>query len=157
MKEFIKENITKILCLVFVSLLLIFGSRILINEFFKTASCENLENINDRVRCVRSLGWQVDKSSETIKTIYIPNEKTTEFSEYNEMQKMCGFDLLPYMGKGALCYTYRILNFPSDTPVNAFLNLIIYDGKLIGGDCDVLEYDDLYLPIRLNKSDTDIS
>lgn len=157
MKEFVKENYIQILCLVLSSLLLIFGGQILKGEFFKTASYENLENTDDRIRCAKSLGWQVDKSSETVKTVYIPNESTEEFDAYNEMQKMCGFDLFPYMGKGALCYTYRITNFPGDAPVNAFLNLIIYDGKMIGGDCDVLEYDEMYLPVRLGNANADIS
>lgn len=157
MKEFFKENIIKILSLVFVSLLLIAGCRILTYRFFETASFENLKDLNDRVRCAHVLGWEVDKSSETVKSIYIPDEKTKEFIEYNEMQKECGFDLLPYMGKGAIVYTYRITNFPFDTPVNAFLNLIIYDEKLIGGDCDVLEFDDLYLPVSFKKADAYIS
>ena len=157
MKEFIKENYVRILVLILVSLLLIFVSQILIKEFLQTASFENLESIEDRVRCAKSLNWEVDKSSETVKYVYIPSVLSDEFNSYNEMQKMCGFDLLPYMGKGAVCYTYRITNFPSETPVNAFLNLIIYDGKMIGGDCDVLEYDDLYLPVKLDKTNADIS
>ena len=126
-------------------------------RFFETASFENLKDINDRIRCAASLGWEVDKSTEAVKSIYIPNEKTKEFIEYNEMQKLCGFDLLPYMGKGALCYTYRITNFPYSSPVNAFLNLIIYDEKMIGGDCDVLEFDDLYLPVSSKKANAYIS
>lgn len=157
MKEFFKENIIRILSLLFVSLLLVLGFRIIMYRFFETASFENLIDTNDRVRCAHVLGWEVDRTSETVKSIYIPNEKTKEFIEYNEMQKVCGFDLLPYMGKGALCYTYRITNFPFDTTVNAFLNLIIYDEKMIGGDCDVLEFDDLYLPVSFKKADAYIS
>lgn len=157
MKEFLKENIIRILSLLFISILLISGCRILSYSFLKTASFENLKDLNDRVRCAQTLGWNVDRTSETVKSIYIPNEKTKEFVEYNEMQKMCGFDLLPYMGKGALLYTYRITNFPKNTPVNAFLNLIIYDEKMIGGDCDVLEFDDLYLPVLFEKTDAYVS
>lgn len=157
MREFLKENYIRILALVLASLLLIFGGQILISEFYKTASFENLKNVDDRVRCARSLGWEIDKTSESVKNVYIPKELTSEFLEYNEMQKMCGFDLTQHMGKGALIYTYRITNFPSSTPVNAFLNLIIYNDKMIGGDCDVLEYDEIYLPVILQKSDTDIS
>lgn len=157
MKEFFKENIIRILSLLFVSLLLILGFRIIMYRFFETASFENLKDINDRIRCAASLGWEVDKSTEAVKSIYIPNEKTKEFIEYNEMQKLCGFDLLTYMGKGSNVYTYRITNFPYSSPVNAFLNLIIYDEKMIGGDCDVLEFDDLYLPVSFKKANAYIS
>lgn len=157
MYDFIKENIIHILVLLFVSLMFIFGGQILMHKFSKTANFENLENLDDRVRCAQVLGWQIDKTSETQRSVYIPSEMTEEFDTYNQMQKMCGFDLTDYMGKGAICYTYRILNFPSENDVNAFLNIIIYKDKMIGGDCEVLEYDDLYLPVKLIKTDTDVS
>ena len=157
MKEFFKENIIRMLSLLFASLVLIAGCRIIMYRFFETASFENLIDTNDRVRCAKSLGWEIDTTSETVKSVYIPNEKTKEFIEYNEMQNECGFDLSSYMGKGADVYTYRIENFPYSSPVNAFLNLIIYDEKLIGGDCDVLEFDDLYLPVSFKKADAYIT
>ena len=139
------------------SLVLIFCAQIFTLKFSKAASCENLTTQAARVRCARYLGWEIDKTSETVKTVYIPNESTIEFSRYNDMQKLCGFDLCPFMGKGVDCYTYRILNYPATTPVNAFLNILVYDGIMIGGDCAVEEYDDLYLPVRLIKSDAYVS
>ncbi len=157
MQEFLKENIIHILSLLLASLLLVFGGQIVKNKFLQTAAYENLETLDDRIRCAEYLGWKVDKTSETSRNVYIPNENTAEFNQYNEMQKLSGFDLSLYMGKGAVCYTYRILNFPSQNEVNAFLNIIIYDGKMIGGDCEVLEYDELYLPVKLHKTDADIS
>ena len=156
MREFIKENIIHILILIFISLLFILGGQILTHKFQKTAYYENLTTLDDRVRCANSLGWEIDKTSESIRSVYIPKDNTKEFLEYNKMQKSCGFNLEHYMGKGATCYTYRILNFPSENEVNAFLNIIIYNDKMIGGDCEVLEYDDLYLPVKLTKFNTDI-
>lgn len=155
MKEFFKENIVQILFLIFLSLVLIFGFQIISAKFFDEASFSNIENIHDRVRCAKSLGWEIDRGSETVHSVFLPSEMTEAMSEYNEMQKMCGFDLSEYMGKSVKVYTYRILNFPSSAPVNAFLNLFIRDEKVIGGDCTVEEYDELYLP--LIKPDTHIT
>ena len=157
MKNFFKENCIYILSLVLVSLLLIFLGQVMLYKFHQTASYENLKTVNDRVRCAKALGWQVDKASETVKTVYIPQEFTKEIEEYNEMQKRCGFDLSLYKGTGAQVYTYRILNYPSTEPVNAFLNIIIYNDKMIGGDCEVEEFDDLYLPVRRMEADAHIS
>lgn len=157
MKNFLKENLIYILSLVLVSLLLILLGQIMLNKFHNTASYENLKTVNDRVRCAKALGWQVDKASETVKTVYIPQEFTKEITEYNEMQKSCGFDLSHYKGKGAQVYTYRILDYPASTPVNAFLNIIIYDDKMIGGDCEVSEFHDLYLPVRRSHTDAHIA
>lgn len=147
MKEFFKENIIQLLTLILLSLVLIFGIRIINARFYSTAFFENIEDTQDRIRCAKSLGWDVDRGSETERTVFIPNENTESFAVYNEVQKLCGFDLVPYMGKSAYVYTYRILDFPSTAPVNAFLNLIICDERLIGGDCLVEEYDELYLPL----------
>lgn len=155
MKEFFKENIVQMLLLIFLTLLLIFGIQIMSAKFFDVASFENVKTTRDRVRCADALGWQVDKGSETVRNIYLPPEMTDELCAYNEMQKMCGFDLTEYMGKSVQVYTYRILDFPSNAPVNAFLNLIIHQEKLIGGDCTVDEYDELYLP--LIKPDTHVA
>ena len=157
MRDFLKENYIRIMVIILLSLSFILGGQIMVYKFSQTACRENLETLDDRVRCARSLGWEIDKTSEVVKNVYIPNEFTKELIEYNEMQKMCGFDISAYMGKSAQVYTYRILNFPSSNPVNAFLNIIIYDGKMIGGDCDVLEYDDLYLPVILGKTNADIA
>jgi len=157
MKEFLKENIVQILFLFFLSLVLIFGVQIISARFYMTANFENIENIGDRIRCTRALGWQVDKNSETVRNIFIPAEITQEFSKYNEIQKLCGFDLSNYTGKGAQVYTYRILNFFQNKNVNAFLNMIIRDGKMIGGDCTVEEYSELHLPVRLVEPDTYIT
>lgn len=157
MKEFIKENIIYILILLLFSLFLILWSQIIRVEFQEVSNFDNLHALSDRVRCAESLGWQVDEKSETTKKLYLDKTPTTDFLKYNDVQKMCGFDLLPYLGKGVTVYTYRILNFPSETSVNAFLNIIIYKNKMIGGDCTVEEYDDLYLPVKLPKTDTDIS
>lgn len=157
MKNFIKENIIYILLLVLFSLMLIFWAQIMRTEFCTVANFNNLENLSDRVRCAESLGWRVDAASETKRRLYIDQTPTPDFLEYNEFQKMCDFDLMPYLGKGVAVYTYRILNFPSENPVNAFLNLIIYENQMIGGDCTVEEYDDLYLPVRLPKLDAYIA
>lgn len=151
MKKFITENIVYILLVILFSLVVIFWGRVIVQEFKTEQNHANLTDISDRIRCAESLGWEVDKTSETKTSHYIPKEMNEEFLHYNEMQKSYGFDLESYMGKGVTVYTYRILNFPHPTPVSAFLNLITYDNRLIGGDCEVYEFDDLYLPITNYK------
>lgn len=151
MKKFIQENIIYILLVIFFSMVVIFWGRIIVREFKYENNHNNLTSIQDRIRCAESFGWEVDKASETKSSHYIPKEADQEFLNYNEMQKSCGFDLMPYMGRGVVVYTYRITNFPHSTPVNAYLNLIVYNECMIGGDCVVDEFDDLYLPVCYYK------
>lgn len=147
MKKFISENIIYILLIILFSLVVIFWGRIIVAEFKTEKNHNNLTELSDRIRCAESFGWEVDKASETKTSHYIPSEMNDEFLRYNEMQKSCGFDLVPYLGKGVTVYTYRILNFPHETPVNAYLNIITYNDRMIGGDCVVDEFDDLYLSV----------
>lgn len=147
MKKFISENIIYILLIILFSLVVIFWARIIVAEFKTEKNHAHLTELTDRISCAESFGWEVDKASETKTSHYIPSETNDEFLRYNEMQKSCGFDLAPFMGKGVTVYTYRILNFPHSTPVNAYLNLIIYNDRMIGGDCTVDEFDDLYLSV----------
>ena len=86
MKSFLKENIIYILLLVFLSLLLIFWGQVIIREFNTQTYYENLTTLDDRIRCVKSLGWEVDKTSETMKKTYIPDEMSEELFSYNEMR-----------------------------------------------------------------------
>lgn len=147
MKKFISENIVYILLIILFSLVVIFWGRIIVKEFKTEKNQNNLTELSDRIRCAESFGWEVDKASETKTLHYIPKEITDEFLQYNEMQKSCGFELMPFIGKGVTVYTYRILNFPHSTPVNAYLNIITYNDRMVGGDCVVDEFDDLYLPV----------
>jgi len=148
MKNFFKENIIYILLLIFLSLLLIFWGQVILREFNTQTYNENIITLDDRIRCIRSLGWEVDKTSETVKKSYIPDEMSEELFSYNEIQKLCGFDLTDYLGSAVEVYTYRILNLTKSIDSDAFLNIIIYKNKIIGGDCKITELDGVVLPVK---------
>ena len=86
----------------------------------------------ERVEFLNGLGYIVEPDPDK-EEIVIPAEFNAAYSEYNELQKQQGFDLLPYAGKKADKYTYRILNYP-DYPENIVINLIFDDHRLIGAD-----------------------
>ena len=134
--------------LVFLSLLLIFWGQVIIREFNTQTYYENLTTLDDRIRCVKSLGWEVDKTSETIKKTYIPDEMSEELFSYNGIQKICGFDISNYLGCAVEIYTYRIINFNYVTKEEAFLNIIIYKNKMIGGDCEIPKLKGVVLPVK---------
>lgn len=146
MKKFLKENQNYILFLIFAGLVLIFWARVLVAQFCISLATQNLHTTQDRTRCASYFGWQVDKTSETHETIYIPEEFDNVYARYNALQKLSGFDLSAYKGKGVTRYTYRVLNFPNGDH-EAFLNLLVYNGTLIGGDCMTVALDGIMLPL----------
>ena len=72
----------------------------------------------------------------------IPKEFTPVYEKYNEMLKKEGYDLYPYRGKTCRRYTYFI---PSE---NAVANIIVHNGKIIGGDISETAIDGNMIPIE---------
>ena len=87
----------------------------------------------DRIAFLRQFGWTADETPVEEKTVTIPGEFDKVFVGYNELQKQQGLDLSRYKRKEVTRYTYRITNFP-DYEGEVIANLLIYRGKVIGGD-----------------------
>lgn len=74
--------------------------------------------------------------------IVIPKSFNTVYEKYNELLKQGGYDLTPYCGKRCTRYTYLIDGGA------ARLNVIVCEGKLIGGDICSLSIDGVMIPIQ---------
>ena len=85
-----------------------------------------------RVEFLNKQGLIVEPDPESEKII-IPAQFNKAYEEYNELQKSQGFDLLPYAGKEATKYSYKVLNYP-DFPENVTVNLLFDDHRMIGAD-----------------------
>ncbi len=120
-------------------------------EFSKSTATEQIVTTQDRVRALEYYGWQVDQTSETNETVYIPMVFDSVWERYNKIQKMSGFDLSQYRGQSAERYTYRALNFPGMEQEEVFLNILVIDEKIIGGDCMTVALDGFMLPLDIRK------
>lgn len=84
-----------------------------------------------RAHYIKSLGYEINEKDITSKETVIPSEFGEVYSNYNKIQRQAGFDLSDYKGKNVTVYTYPLWEN------NKNLNLIVYEGKIIGGDvCD---------------------
>lgn len=85
-----------------------------------------------RLFYINSLGYSVEDKTVTTKETVIPANFGDVYSNYNEIQREAGFDLARFKGKRVTVYTYDLCDSEKK------LNLIVYDGKIIGGDiCDI--------------------
>ena len=82
---------------------------------------------------LKSFGYEVEGQPLLIEEIIVPSEFDQKYEEYNNYQKISGFDLSDYKGYRAKKYTYRVINYPN-YPDNVLANLIVYNGRAIGGD-----------------------
>jgi len=85
----------------------------------------------DPAEYLRSLGWEVAEPS-SVKQVFIPEKFDAVYENYNNLQKSQGFDLSGYRAKTAVQYTFKLLNYSGDGEF--FAHLLIYKGKVIGGD-----------------------
>ena len=86
----------------------------------------------DRISFLASFGWTVEAEPVISEDVTIPEEFDSIFASYNELQKKQGLDLSQYKRKTVQHYRYKVTNFESGETVYA--NLLIYRGKVIGGD-----------------------
>ncbi|MBQ4516136.1 MAG: DUF4830 domain-containing protein [Clostridia bacterium] len=147
MYEFIKENLNRILLLLLASLFLILWGRFIIREINLNNHTKELFTLKARTNCAESFGWIVDPGSEMYETVNLPEEFDNVLIEYNKLQKMCGFDLNKYCGKTIKKYTYIATNFPYKISETVYINLLIYEDKLIGGDCMTQSIHGFMLPL----------
>ena len=87
----------------------------------------------DRVGFLKQFGWTVKETPLEEISVTIPGEFDKVFVGYNDLQKQQGLDLSRYRRKEVVRYTYEVTNYP-DYEGKVLANLLIYRGKVIGGD-----------------------
>lgn len=93
-----------------------------------------------RLSFLSQFGWEVKEEPLEICEIVLPSEFNDTYQKYNEIQKQQGLDLGRYAGKSCKRWTYEVVNYP-DKPQGVRANLLIMDGKVIGGDVASTELD----------------
>lgn len=98
----------------------------------KEINFTNIRTDADRREFLSQFGWTLSDKEPFYEEVSIPKEFDGIFTSYNDMQKSQGLDLQKYAGKICHHYRYEITNYDADEVVYA--NLLIYRGRVIGGD-----------------------
>ena len=115
---------------VILALILIFGGD---SQQTSATAVPSPASNDGRVQFLRDLGWEVTNTPTESSQVRIPQEMSDVYRRYNALQQSQGYDLSTYAGKNVLRYVYQINNYPGATqPVYA--TLLVYKGKIIGGD-----------------------
>ena len=113
------------------------------------ASQTKLSTEKQRQEFLADMGWKVGEKAENCREITIPEKFDSVYKSYNDLQKEQGFDLSDYKGKKAKIYTYTVKNYKGYSGKDCIkANLIVYDGKLIGGDVCSIELDGFMQGLR---------
>jgi len=130
-----KKRIFILLCVI-VSVFLI-----LIQFFSVKADYIDVSTNQKRVAYITALGITLQNDEYSKKDTVIPLEFGNVYNKYNTMQKQSGFDLSGYKGQNVTIYTYNCDTY-------RVVNLIVYKGRLIGGDICDLQIDGQMLPLK---------
>ena len=105
-----------------------------------TAKTYPMKTESERQAFMSEMGWEVSEEYTSCKVVSIPEEFNETYESYNELQKEQGFNLKKYKGEMVEIYTYAVYNYPGNSE-NVVINLMVFDGNLIGGDVSCNELD----------------
>lgn len=98
------------------------------------------ESAAERMAFLSQFGWEISEDPVEVSEVIIPENFDDGYAEYAAMNKAQGLDLEPFKGVRAKRWTYNVLNYPGlENSGSVQANLLIYDGRVIGGDICSLE------------------
>lgn len=142
----IKVSSKKSLCLLFLLIIVLF---VLweINDALASDKSRLFTN-EDRVLFINSLGYEIDNNFTESKEIIIPYNFNDIYENYNALQKQVGYNLENYKGCPAVLHKYKLAG--SDK----YINLIVYNGNVIGGDISSSQLNGEMLPLDVNNENS---
>lgn len=110
---------------------------------------------SERMAFISQYGWEVDEEPVEVCEVIIPAEFDDTYTKYNEIQKGQGFDLSAYAGMRVKRWTYSVKNYTGYENQNCIrVNLLVYEGLVIGGDVCSIELDGFMHGFSMPKSDS---
>ncbi|HCA70988.1 MAG TPA: DUF4830 domain-containing protein [Ruminococcaceae bacterium] len=100
---------------------------------------------SDRINFLTKCGWQVEQEPLSVRDVAIPATFSKVYQNYNKLNEQAGFDLKKVAGKTCKQYVYRVKNYTGKEEVHA--TLLIYKGKIVGGDISTAALDGFMKPI----------
>ena len=121
-----------------------------------TAKTYPMKTESERQAFMSEMGWEVSEEYTSCKVVSIPEEFNETYESYNELQKEQGFNLKKYKGEMVEIYTYAVYNYPGNSE-NVVINLMVFDGSLIGGDVSCNELDGFMQGLKNSDPDSKAS
>jgi hypothetical protein len=96
-------------------------------------SGSDVSTTEGRQTFLQDLGWEIDPSTEDLRTVQLPKALEGSFADYNQIQLDQGYDLSRHLGEQCHQVTYRITNYP-DEGQTVLVTLYIQEKNVIAGD-----------------------
>ena len=127
---FTRRKTLTLLLICGIVLLLIFTAR---SVFGTKEKPLDLSTADGREAYLKSLGWEIDRDSESFRSVLVPQKLEGIMAQYNKIQLRQGYDLNKHLGQSCKQYCYDVKNYPGGQG-KVIVSLYIQDGKVIAGD-----------------------
>ena len=107
----------------------------------------NAKTNYQRVAFIKSLGLLPDEGNYQSKSVEIPLKFSEVYNNYNDLQIRAGYNLSPYKGVKVTVYTYPIGRIFENFEDEYYVNLIVYNERIIGGDISSRNINGKMLPL----------
>ena len=97
------------------------------------AGTQSVSTPQGREAFLRKLGWEIDLSSEDVRTVQLPQSLDGQIARYNEVQLSQGYDLSSHLGEQCKQYCYLVTNYPSEGQT-VLATLYVQGDQVIAGD-----------------------
>ena len=119
-------------------IVLLLGSIILLLFFtaksvFHKETAPDLDTIEGREAYLKSLGWEIDRDSESFRSVVVPQKLEGIMAQYNKIQLKQGYDLNKHLGESCRQYCYDVTNYPGGQG-KVIVSLYLQNGQIIAGD-----------------------
>ena len=103
------------------------------------------ENDKERRQYIVSLGYTPSELPCETEQVVIPEDFSDVYEKYNAIQYEAGYDLKDYRSRSVVRYSYFLEDYDPKQYVVA--NLLVFEGKIIGGDISSRRLDGFMLPL----------
>lgn len=113
----------------------------------------------ERIAFLSQFGWKAGADPLEVREVVIPAVFDQVYQNYNTLQQRQDFDLAKYAEKRVKRWTYAITNYPGYAADSGLVraNLLVYDGKVIGGDICSIELNGFMHGFQVESMTTDAS
>ena len=126
---FTRKKILTLLLVIGIVLLLAFTAK----SVFVKDEAPDLGTVEGRAAYLKALGWEIDRDSESFRSVVVPQKLEGIMAQYNKLQLQQGYDLSRHLGESCLQYTYEITNY-ADSDGKVIVSLYLQDGEIIAAD-----------------------
>lgn len=128
-RGFTRKKTLILLLLIGILLLLFFTAK----SVFVKDETPNLNTIEGRAAYLEELGWEIDRDSESFRSVVVPQKLEGIMAQYNKIQLKQGFDLNKHLGESCRQYCYDVTNYPGGAG-KVIVSLYLQNGQVIAGD-----------------------